>query len=102
MTTIPFGRYKRWAHVSAADRSAFGKWLRRKKGNKHAMFTLRYIGNQKFMCLCMRYQRKYGRKLTPAERAWIKAIHAQEIAASSAGWPWPKKPRVSWPDTSDY
>ena len=98
MALIPFGRYKRWAYTTVAQRHEVGRRLRRLKGQRHAMFTQRYIGHHAYMRLCKRYKRQLGRALTPAERAWIREVHKEEIAATSIGWPWVKKPRVSYPD----
>ena len=53
------------------------------------------------MNLCQRYTRQFGRKLTPAERSWIREVHKAEIDATRVGWPWVKKPRVSYPELPD-
>lgn len=101
MTLIPYGRHSRWTGIPWSERSKIGKRLRRQKGNKHALVTLRSMGHFAFMRLCYRYQRKYRRKLTPAERNWIRAVHAEEINASRVGWPWEKKPRAEAPYIPD-
>ena len=101
MALIAFGRHKRWAYTTVAERHEVGRRLRRQKGAKHAHVTQFAIGHHAFMRLCWRYQRQFGRKLTPAERAHIRVVHAEEIAKTAVGWPWVKKPRVSYPELPD-
>jgi hypothetical protein len=78
--------------------SARGKYMRACKGAKHAHVTLRAIGHFAYLRIVKRYTRQLGRKLTPAELAHIRAVHADEIAASCIGQPWPKKQRASYPE----
>ena len=88
------GPYVRWAKRTPAERSAFAKRMRKQKGQKHATVTQLAIGHYRYMALCRRYQRQYRRKLTPAERAWIRTAHKAEIDADKIGSPWPKRERV--------
>lgn len=101
MAKIAFGYHRRWSNTTFAERSAMGKRLRRQKGAKHAAYTHAYMGHYMYMYICKRYKALYKRVLTPAERNWIRETYKKEIAATSVGWPWPKKARVSYPDTSE-
>jgi hypothetical protein len=91
---------KRWAKVSKDVRIAYARYMRACKGAKHSHETKRAIGHYHFMHLVRwSYMRRLGRKLTPAELAWVRATHAEEIAAHAVGVPWVKKPRVTAPGT---
>lgn len=94
--------HARWRNKSAAERSEVARKLRRAKGRKHALVTLRALGLPKFARICASYTRKLGRKLTPAEIAHIRIIHRDEIMATAYGEPWPKKPRVTPVGTWTY
>jgi hypothetical protein len=90
------------ARSKAAKRmtSERGKYMRRCKGARHSHETKRAIGDYHFMHLVRwTYMRRLGRKLTPAELAWVRATHKDEIAASCKGERWVKKPRVTAPGT---
>ena len=72
-----------WASVPAPERRRLGLRMRRQKGALHGLRTRALRGDFLFMRLCWKYIRSLGRKLTPADYVWIRAHHAEEIAASA-------------------
>ena len=76
------GRNARWARVRAHERTAHARLMWECKRVLHLHRVLSLSGHFKFMALCATYARKWKCALTPADRAWIRAKHAEEIAAS--------------------
>ena len=76
------GRKVRWARTRACERSAHARMMRKRKQLLYAQRAHAKCGHFKYMVLCREYARMWNCKLTPASRAWIKAKHAAEIAAS--------------------
>ena len=72
----------RWRRASADERRAQLRWVRERKRLAHLHAALKLNGHYCFMNICQRYSAHLRRRLTPAERAWIRVRHAEEIAAS--------------------
>ena len=87
--------YHKYRKVNSRTLSEHGRYMRSCKAAKHAHVTQRYTGHFTFMNLCKRYTKLLRHKLTPAELSHIRVTHKDEIAASSVGQPWPKKPKTN-------